>query len=244
VLQLEKNSVLGDTEIVRTVRAMVTLCSDQGRATLEACAGARAPEEQQPAWARRAVLPESGAELLQADALRFLLALQGHDACAETISRALDSGGQSTRRVAVAAIARAKDAALLDRIAALAENARPDLAETIAEALGSLRDPRAEPALLRLLLHESDSVRRAAAAALGQAGTIRAVQSLLPLTEEVFAIGLKTTAREAIVRIQQRLGDAEAGRLSLVAEAPAEGGVSIAPEAGALSVLSSDREKD
>jgi hypothetical protein len=76
-------------------------------------------------------------------------------------------------------------------------------------------------------------VKRAAAAALGLVGTVRAVEPLLQLAQE----SLGETARDAVRRIQARLGgEAEAGRLSVAAQDAAAGGLSIASAGGELSV--------
>jgi len=222
---------------------MVLLCSDEGRATLEAFVAGREPQSPRRArgWETR---PLEGPDELQAQALQFLLALYGYPACTNTVSQALASGVDLTKIVAVSAIREAKDVSFLDRLAELSESVGDALAETIAKTLGHLGDVRAEPPLLRLLGSGSESVWRAAAEALGKVGTIRAVESLYPLTERMLSLGLETTAREAIARIQARLGDAEAGQLSLHAHAPAEGGVSIAQEAGGPSLDRTATDRD
>jgi len=243
VIRVEENGRLGKAAIVSIVRAMVLLCSDEGRATLEAFVAGRAPESPRPRGLWQTARRESAAELAQADALRFLLALHGYGVSTEAISQALQSGAEMTKCVAVAAIGKAKDMVFLDQLGELSEHVGDPVAETIAGALASLGDARAEPALLRLLRKGSGSVQRAAAAALGEVGTIRAVEPLYTLGEQTLPAALKTTAREAIARIQARIGDAEAGRLSVHAEAPAEGGVSIVSDEGGLSLLPSARDK-
>jgi hypothetical protein len=97
-----------------------------------------------------------------------------------------------------------------------------------------------EPVLLHLLERESDAVRAAAAQALVRHGTIRAVEPLLALTKGLRTSGrVKLLAQDAIRQIQSRLGDVEAGRLSLATPAEQEGALSLAggaDEAGALSL--------
>ena len=97
-----------------------------------------------------------------------------------------------------------------------------------------------EQTLLRLLAREAAEVRAAAARALGQVGTVRAVEPLLALTEGLLASpSVKQAAREAVASIQSRLGDAEAGRLSLAAPAEREGALSLSgdePPGGELSL--------
>jgi hypothetical protein len=243
VIRVEEKTRLDKTAIICIVRAMVLLCSDEGRATLEAFVSGRAPESPRPRGPWQTAWRETAAELAQADALRFLLALHGYAPSTETVSQALNSGAEMTKCVAVAAVGKAKDVVFLDMLGELSEHVGDPVAESIAGALASLGDAGAEPALLRLLRTGSGSVKRAAAAALGEVGTIRAVEFLHPLTEQVLSVALKATAREAIARIQARLHDAEAGRVSVHAEEPAEGGVSIAKYEGSLSLVPSARDK-
>ncbi|HEY3446445.1 MAG TPA: HEAT repeat domain-containing protein [Myxococcales bacterium] len=107
-----------------------------------------------------------------------------------------------------------------------------ELAETAARAFGTLGDSRAEPVLLGLLSHPRPAAREAAVLSLGQVGTIRAVE---PLTALAASGPLRAAAREAIRRVQARLGDAEAGRLSVAPERGAAGAVSLPAEAEADS---------
>jgi HEAT repeat protein len=128
--------------------------------------------------------------------------------------------------------AASKDASLLGPICGLLPTTDPALAEALATALGQLGDTRVEDELLRLMSRDSIRVKRSAAAALGNVGTARAVEPLLLITS------FPETARNAIRRIQARLEDAEAGRLSVAAQEPPVGGLSVALEEGALSVAS------
>src|SRR5512140_374903 len=98
--------------------------------------------------------------------------------------------------------------------AARASGPHPTLYEDRSGRCFARRSQRsAEPALLGLLTHRAEPVRLAAVTALGRIGTIRAVETLLPLTKGVLALGEKKAARDAIAIIQARLGEAEAGRL-------------------------------
>jgi len=72
---------------------------------------------------------------------------------------------------------------------------------------------------------------RAAAAvieSLGRIGSIRAVEPLAALAERG---SLQSEARDAMRRIQARLGDVEAGRVSLVEDRGPEGALSLADPA-------------
>ena len=62
------------------------------------------------------------------------------------------------------------------------------------------------------------------ARALGAVGNVEAVEPLLALKS--------TAGREAARHIQERLGDAEGGRLSLVEHSEKEGGLSVVPGPG------------
>jgi HEAT repeat protein len=132
----------------------------------------------------------------------------------------------------VQSAAASKDASLLGPICGLLPTTDPALAEALPTALGQLGDVRVEDELLRLMSRDSIRVKRSAAAALGNVGTARAVEPLLLITS------FPETERNAIRRIQARLEDAEAGRLSVAAQEPPVGGLSVALEEGALSVAS------
>lgn len=114
----------------------------------------------------------------------------------------------------------------------MAEAARigPNLVVATLERLG------AEDALFDLLDEEHAPVQRAAAAALGRMGSIRAVEPLLPLCEGLTRDAeLKREAREAVQRIQARLGDVSPGGLSLADGAAEAGQVSVAGVPGMIS---------
>src|SRR5689334_9078168 len=82
-IRVEEKGRTDSAAIVSIVRAMLLLCSDEGRATLEAFVAGRASESLRPAAPWQTAPAESAAELAQADALRFLLALHGYDASTE-----------------------------------------------------------------------------------------------------------------------------------------------------------------
>lgn len=85
-----------------------------------------------------------------------------------------------------------------------------------AAALGKLSG--AEPALLRLLADPSPTVQQAAVEALAEAGSVRAVEPLLPLSRGLVPGALRNAARAAIAQIQARLGNVEGGRVSLAGQ--------------------------
>jgi hypothetical protein len=66
-------------------------------------------------------------------------------------------------------------------------------------------------------------------------GSVRAVEPLLGLTRGLGRASLRQSARGAITQIQTRLGDVEAGRLSL-ADNSLEGAVELASTSAAVRV--------
>jgi hypothetical protein len=94
-----------------------------------------------------------------------------------------------------------------------------------------------ELALIALLGHDSYAVRAAAATALGQSGSLRAVEPLLPLSKTVLLTDTREAAQRAIRAIQARQGDAKSGWVSVAELAPDAGALSLAEQqAGAVSV--------
>jgi HEAT repeat protein len=84
-------------------------------------------------------------------------------------------------------------------------------------ALGAL-SPCREDVLIRLLGDSSSDVQCASAESLGRCGSITAVEPLSAVANRLTRPQLRQAARAAIGQIQSRLGDVEAGRLSLVAD--------------------------
>ena len=173
---------------------------------------------------------------LRATAFERLVAIFGYASGKGLTAQALEQPEAALRRVAAVAAGEAQDTAQLERLCELAREEQPALSEAVAVALGRLGDPRAEPALIALLARTEDGVRIAAARALGLIGTVRAVEPLLPFTKGLLHGDLHAAARDAVRRIQERLGDPEAGRLSVVADSPA-GAVSVADDPGKLSIV-------
>jgi hypothetical protein len=178
---------------------------------------------------------------LRGEVLRLLVSRFGYATQRELVLEALASPSVVDRLAAVALIAEAGDTEPVGRLSLQMMREETEGAVGFAAALGQLGDARAEADLVRLLARPDTTVQCAAAVALGQMGTVSAVEPLLPLTEGLLRDGpLKEAARDAVRRIQARLGAVEAGRLSLaedvagrlsVAEAGAAG-----PQAGAVSL--------
>jgi hypothetical protein len=103
---------------------------------------------------------------------------------------------------------------------------------SLARALGLRKFGDVEAGLLAFLKdHPSLRVKISIAEELALAGSVRAVEHLLPFARGFFVdTELKNTAREAVEAIQARLGETERGTLSL-AERSSAGELSL-PEAG------------
>jgi HEAT repeat protein len=130
-------------------------------------------------------------------------------------------------------------AALASRIAGDGASSDASIAEAVARALGKLAQRESEPVVMKLIEHEANEVRVAAAQALAAFGTVAAVEPLLAQTSGVLKDAtLKRAALQAISSIQSRLGPVEMGRLSLLEPAPLEGALSIAEEATGAGALS------
>lgn len=107
---------------------------------------------------------------------------------------------------------------------------------------GASAHPGAEALLLSFLGEDDDALVTQAARSLGAVGSVRAVEPLMELTKGFFKDGdLKDAAKRAIAAIQSRLGDAEAGRLT-VAEVVETGALSEAAAEGELSRVESEAE--
>jgi HEAT repeat protein len=126
--------------------------------------------------------------------------------------------------------------ALAPLVLSCAQSEHASVRAAAAQALGVLAQPQAEPVLRQLLTDDASEVQLASAEALGALGTVTAVESLLPLAENLLRPQLRQAARAAIQRIQSRLGNVEAGRVSLAEPGALEGAVSIATGSAALRV--------
>lgn len=173
----------------------------------------------------------------RAEALSRLLAAHPGSRSIEIAERALSDHSSVVRIPAIRAVGSARRASALPALLRLAGAMQStDERVALADAFWRLRDPLAETPLLRFLGDGEESVRVAAARALGRCGGIDAVVPLRALTGGLFAGDAGRVAREAIETIQGRLRHAGEGQVSVVGPAPTEGGVSLAAEAGAVSV--------
>lgn len=140
------------------------------------------------------------------------------------------------QRMGIHALGRMQHRPALDSLIALLDSREVPTILEVVKAIESIGDSSAEPALVGLLDRENDRATAAAIDALARIGTITAVEPLHGLTKR---LGFKRSARLAIDSIQSRLGDVEAGRLSLAPTIDPEGALSLTgdPEkAGGLSL--------
>lgn len=104
-------------------------------------------------------------------------------------------------------------------LAALVDSPHPEVVWAALDVLGTLRSAEAEEAALRALdlPPPSGPVAQAAVRVLAQVGTVRAVAPLLEHADRRGVTGeLDTAARDAVLRIQSRLGPVDAGRVSML----------------------------
>ncbi|MEY2930891.1 MAG: hypothetical protein RL033_1640 [Pseudomonadota bacterium] len=137
--------------------------------------------------------------------------------------------------------------ALIPAVSRCTENETESVRRAAARALGTLTG--GEPALLRLLEDASPDVRQAAVEALAEAGSVQAVEPLLPLSQGLVPSPLRNAARAAIAKIQARLGHVEEGRVSLADQQELVGAVdladvSVAVRVGELSLLDDVNDSD
>lgn len=137
-------------------------------------------------------------------------------------------------RAALVIVASRRLSAHVDRVIDLTGAGAPALRAAAALTLSQLESSRIETTLWQLLVDVEEDVQTAAAEALGEVGSVAAVEPLLLLSKGLGRARLRQAARGAIARIQSRLADVEAGRLSLVADDNLAGAVALA-DAGIAS---------
>ena len=173
------------------------------------------------------------APTISARALLTLMARFPWERVTPIVTLALTSDREPVLTAAVEGIGARREVRLLGPVCALSATASKGLLQTIAKTLSALASADAEPTLLKMLEHDADEVQAAAARALGEVGTISAVEPLLQVKGKLLS-DVKTTARQAARTIQGRLGDVESGRLSVVEEKDPRGALSLASEDGRL----------
>lgn len=172
---------------------------------------------------------------LRAPALLALASLFSRERVEPIVAGALASGSAPLQEAAVLSVGALRAAGLISGVCALLPTAAVPLQLTIAKTLGELGSDAAEAALIELLRHSADEVRVAAAQALGKVGTIRSVEPLLLVKDKLLG-DVKKVALQAARAIQGRLGEVEAGRLSVVEPHDGQGALSLASSGGQLSL--------
>lgn len=122
---------------------------------------------------------------------------------------------------------------LAEAVAECADSEHEAVRAAVARVLVSVPAQHAEGVLIRLLTDSSSEVQLMSAESLGAMGSVAAVEPLLGVANAFGRAQVRQAARGAIGRIQSRLGDVEAGRLSLAEEDGLRGALSVAEGAAA-----------
>lgn len=133
---------------------------------------------------------------------------------------------------ALSIIAARRLSTLAELVVQCAESEHEVVRAAAARALVALPKKPAEETLIRLLADASSEVQLYSAESLGAIGSAMAVEPLLGLANSFGRPQVRKAARGAIGRIQSRLGDVEAGRLSLAEDHALAGALSVAEVAG------------
>jgi HEAT repeat protein len=173
-------------------------------------------------------------------AMRFLTENAPPDKVLPLLEKLLDSLNPAVRKEAIADLGWLRHRPAVGRLCNLVTTTDPETAAVLASALAKIGDPAAEPTVLTLLERREEGLKIAAANALGHVGTATAVEPLMALVGSGLS-DLGRAAEEAIARIQSRLGDVEAGRLTLAKLAEREGALSLSREGGELSLPKGDK---
>jgi HEAT repeat protein len=169
-------------------------------------------------------------------AMRFLTKKAPSEKVRPLLEKLLDSLNPAVRKEAIADLGWLRHRPAAGKLCRLTATADSETAVVLAWALAKIGDPAAEPTLLSLLEREEEELKIAAANALGRVGTATAVEPLMKLTGSLLGSDLGHAAEKAIAEIQSRLGDVEAGRLTLTKLTEREGALSLSREGGGLSL--------
>ena len=188
-------------------------------------------------------LVESGSvpESIRARGLQVLLETMPSEAIHTTLARCLSPDTpEEVRNLAISASGELQLATALEALIGLTRHEDDETVSLSVLALSQIADPTAESALLGLLDRvDQVPLQVQIIEALSNLGTARSVEPLMKL---VGGSMIKTGARQAIRRIQSRLGDVDAGRLSIIESADEAGSLSLAPDVGGLSITATPDE--
>ncbi|MBI3271702.1 MAG: HEAT repeat domain-containing protein [Planctomycetes bacterium] len=182
---------------------------------------------------------DSSPEEYRLEALEHLLRELPRDGLAVFLERLIGSKCDGVRKRAFKALLSLKETPPLELLVEKLAGANPAATCDLVRAIGRLEDPNAEAALLPLLEHADPQVKTVVSGVLGRIGTIRAVEPLLACARGAGGLGkgeLGAVARFAVKAIQRRLGEVDAGRLSVVEGEAEDGALSLAEGEGALSL--------
>jgi len=207
--------------LASTARALLSDVS----APVRLLAARQLPAEGLPVLVGFVTNPRLGTELRK-EALRALDEQQRAEPA--LLAQLLGSGPPELACHALSIIAARQLEGLSAAVLGCARSEHASVRAALAAALGSLPAAGAQGVLIQLLSDASPVVQHASAESLGAIGSVAAVEPLLPLAEGLGRAQLRQAARAAIGRIQSRLGEAEAGRLSLADERPLAGAVALA----------------
>jgi hypothetical protein len=169
-------------------------------------------------------------------AIRFLIKNAPSDNVPPLLEELLDSLAPTVRKEAITGLGELGHRPAVGKLCSLATTEDPETAAALCSALAKIGDSAAEPALLTLLEREDKRQKIAAVDALGHLGSATSVEPLMKLTGHLLSPDLSRAAKEAIAKIQSRLNDAEAGRLTLAELTEREGALSLCREGGELSL--------
>ena len=194
-------------------------------------AGARSLETEGLPAARELVLSDAAGDDLRRRALEWFLRQASREQISAVMAQLVENPPPALLPLLVEELEQHPLPPLLIQLLAAMDLLSDEMVLALARAAAWRPGGASEEILLRLLGRDNVEIRIEAAKALGQIGTARAVEPLLALTTGLLASpSVKEAAREAVARIQSRLGDAEAGRLSLAVPAEGEGALSLPVE--------------
>lgn len=196
---------------------------------------ASSPETQKVA---REVLGESDPEL------RLMAASCLGEEGAATILEIFNAATGALWAKAVEALGRIRHRPALDTLLVRAASADAASLPVLILAVARIGGETSLPWLMDWLNRSEDAVQIAAARALGETGTVKAVEPLLKCAESSNLLegAVKRECRAAVTKIQARLEGADGGRLSLAEAAGTDGALSLGGEGGELSIPKTEGE--